>query len=48
MATKKSDDKIAPEGGEAGAEPSSHDTCGQFPADEVAATHGGEDPGEPK
>lgn len=36
MATKE-----APEGSDAGAEPSSHDTCGQFPADEVAATHEG-------
>ena len=36
------------DGGNLGAEPSSHDTCGQFPADEVAATHQGDIPPDPK
>lgn len=30
--------------GDLGDGPSSHDTCGQFPADEVAATFPGPDP----
>ena len=47
MAGEKTDEKTAREGA-GGAEPSSHETCGQFPADEVAATHEGEGLADPK